>query len=221
MSSLENVIGTVDEVDGHYVATVFLGPGVPLFPVRSMYVHSMQISRVPGGTSIRYQGRDLPLVWSSVVLGYLRVWLALVAFAMPFVLMWGQSVDFGNWTRWECLVTYATALVWLLTFLPGRPSALAKRQLRVLGQATGAYFDPRRDHMLGRKGVCAMLEPSLRALGMEPDVASLRSGLGRKADARTLGMIYAFARYAAPDEPEYRPLVDETWARIEKLGPTA
>jgi hypothetical protein len=217
MSQMESVVGAVDGVKGHYVATVFLGLGVPLIPIKSMYVHSMQMTRLPGGTRITYQGRDLPLVWSSVVLGFLRVWLGLATFAMPFVLMWGQSVDFSNWTRWECLATYATAILWALTLVPGRLSAEKQKQLVWLGEATGSYFDPRRDGMLGRKGVCAMLEPNLRGWKVEPDVASLRAAIGR-ADAKLLGQIYAYARYAAPDEPDYAPVVDEAWARILTLG---
>jgi hypothetical protein len=182
-----------------------------------MYVHSMQVARIPGGTRVTYQGRDLPLVWSSVILGYLRVWLGVATFAMPFVLMWGQSVDFSNWTRWECLATYATALVWALTLLPGRLGAEQKKQLVVLGEATGSYLDPKRDGLIGRKGVCAMLEPALRAMGSiaEPDAASLRAAIP-KADRPLLGKIYAFARYAAPDSPEYAPVALEAWSKIAR-----
>ncbi len=218
MSSTESVLGTVDEVEGHFVATVFLGLGVPLVPIRSMYVHSMQISRVPGGTRVQYKGRDLPLVGSSVLLGYARVWLALATFAMPFVLMWGQQVDFSSWTRWECLATYACAALWALTFLPGRVSATEKKKLVCIGEATGAYLDPRRDGMLGRKGFCAMLEPALRAAGTEPDPASLRAAIARSNDTKVLGKIYAYARYAVPDSPEYGPVVDEAWSRITRLA---
>lgn len=215
MSSFESVLGTVDEVEGHFVATVYLG-GIPLVPVRSMYVHGMDIQRIPGGTSIRYQGRDLPLVWSSVILGYLRVWLALAGFAMPFALMWGQSVDFSNWTRWECLATYATFALWGLTFLPGRASAQRKKELIVLGRATGAYFDPLRDHAIGRQGVVALLEPALRAHGIEPDAKSLRAAIAKTNDAVLLGKIYAFGRYAAPESPELAPVVSEAWSKLER-----
>ena len=38
---------------------------------------------------------------------------------------------------------------------------------------------------MGRAGILAMLEPSLRAPGMEPDVASLGGGLGRQGGCET------------------------------------
>jgi hypothetical protein len=151
-----------------------------------------------------------------VILGYLRVWLGFATFATPFVLMWGQSVDLSDWTRWECLATYAMAFVWALTFVPGRLSAAKKKELAVLGRATGSYLDPRHDGPIGRAGVCAMLEPSIRALGVaQPDAASLRAAIP-KADPILLGKIYAYARYAAPESADYAPVVTEAWSKLER-----
>ena len=63
-----------------------------------------------------------------------------------------------------------------------------------------------------------MLEPALRAAGTEPDPASLRAAIARSNDTKVLGKIYAYARYAVPDSPEYGPVVDEAWSRITRLA---
>jgi hypothetical protein len=216
MSSIEMVVGTVDEVEGHYVATVFVGFGGPWFPLRSMYVHSVQYDRVAGGSRVRYQGSDLPLVWPSVLLGYARVWLGWLSFAMPWITMYGQAFEF-DLSRWEWQVCLATLIAWIATFVPGRLSAQKKKELAVIGRATGAYLDPARLDRLARLGRRSLMEPVLKAAGVAPDAAAAGRSLVARADGKLLEILYAYARYAQLDEPAWAPVAAESWQKLQRV----
>lgn len=212
MSSLEMMVGEVESVKGRYVGTLFVALGGPLFPSRSMYVERVEISSHGNARTIRYHGVDLPLCPSSVLLGYLRVWLAIAAFASPFVLMWGQDVDFE---RPEWLVTLALVATWIFTLIvPGRLRGEAKRRVELLGDVTGVYLDPKRFDAIQRAGRRAGLGDVIARRGVSiEDPEQARISVAR-ADRELLGSIYAFARYSAVDRPEWKVVAEEAWSRL-------
>src|SRR4051812_20244305 len=73
------MIGRTDEVDGHFVATRFVGL---LVPTESLYFarrNGRSSNSEASSEGVRIQ-RD----WRSIALGYGRVWLPIVAVALPF-----------------------------------------------------------------------------------------------------------------------------------------
>src|SRR5690606_17385515 len=138
---LEMMTGRVDETKkGHFVGTVFFAFIGPLFPIRSLYVVREDISRSGNTTPMRWERVDLPLQWRSVVLAYLRIWPAILAFVIPVAMMWGESVDF---TRPEWLITVALlGFSIAMTLLPGKLRGERARQVDVLKEATGLALEP-------------------------------------------------------------------------------
>jgi len=212
--SLEMMIGEVEHVKGRYVGTLFVALVGPLFPSRSMYVERVEMSSHGGARTIRYIGIDLPLCAKSVLLGYLRVWLALAAFASPFVLMYGESVDFS---RPEWFVTLALIAVWIFVLVvPGRLWGEQKRKIELLGDVTGVYLDPARFDEIQRAGRRAGLGDVIAQRGVsieDPEPARLAAA---RADRELLGSIYAFARYSAVDRREWKVVADEAWTRLSR-----
>jgi len=70
------MMGRIDEVDGHYIATRFVAF---LLPVECLYVAR------DGRTTMSGRGSDLRIQtdWRSVMLAYGRVWLPILAAALP------------------------------------------------------------------------------------------------------------------------------------------
>lgn len=212
---LEMMIGAVDQVKDRWVGTQFVALGAPLLPSRSMYVEHMEVEAYAGGRAIRYVGIDLPLCAKSVLLGYLRFWLGIAAFASPFVLMWGESVSFS---RPELGITAALIALWIfVVFVPGRLWGDAKRKVELLGDVTGVYLDPARFDAIQREGRRAGLGDVIAQRGVSvDDPEKARISIAR-ADRELLGSIYAFARYAAVDRREWRVVADEAWTRLQRV----
>lgn len=151
------VIGRLRRPRGHFVGTKFLFVGGPFIPLESMYVvnESSQSDRWGRNVTLTYRHYPMAMSWSSVVLGYLRVWLLLLAFAAPFVLMYGEPVDFS---RPELLVSVALFLAWLLAMtipaiVPHRLDGDAGR----LEELTGICLDPENMEDLTRAALRTML----------------------------------------------------------------
>jgi hypothetical protein len=83
--------GRIDEVDGHYVATKFFAFAIP---VACMYVaHEDPRSTKPGfdgGVKVRMDAR-------SIALAYARVWMPILAIAVPVLFVLRGSVPIAIW----------------------------------------------------------------------------------------------------------------------------
>ena len=139
------VIGRLPRPNGHFIGTKFLFVGGPLVPLESWYVMKETSRSDQWGRRVTYTYDHFTLRLSpaSVILGYLRVWLPYLALATPFILMYGESVDFG---RPELFVSYGLLALWLLLLivpgfvLRGPPTGDAAR----LATLTGISVDPER-----------------------------------------------------------------------------
>lgn len=206
------LIGQIDEVDGRHVSTDFAFLGGPLFPKRSWYVTGVSVSPSGNRSTDSWTGRRLPLQWYSVLLGYLRIWSFWLALAMPFILMWGEDVDFS---RPEYLVAVGLLVFWLLVlFLPGRLSRKAKAQLRVLARSTQLMLDPKRLPAHDRDFILKDLAKELQLLDVPTDTPAVlldRLGELEPADQEIL---YTYARYRSVKEPAWRNTADTIWQRL-------
>lgn len=195
------MLGRIHELDGHFVGTEFFAFVGPLIPLRSMYVTNEQFER-RGNVSIhRWQGVDVPLHPGSIVLGYLRVWLPILAFAMPFILMWGEPVELD---RQEYLVSVALFVAWIfLLVVPGRLSRRAKEEATILRAVTGIGLAPKRLDRFELETRTDRLAERLAAEGVSAtDPKDARAALdAAPRDVRAL--LFVYARYASRGEPAW------------------
>jgi hypothetical protein len=210
-SYLELLVGRIEEVDGEAIATHFLAPfGFPIFPQRSLYVRREQRDH---RRQMTHEGDPIPLVWKSVLLGYLRVWLGWATFTSPFWMMWGETVDFS---RPEWLVTAGLFAAWIFVLLvPGRLSAKGRAERQALYRATGSYLDPRRLGDFELESRTEDLERDLAQRGLPTEPAALLER-ARSADEPDARAIYAYARYAAAhtNDAAFASIADVAWARF-------
>ena len=210
-SYLELVAGRIEEVDGECIATHFFAPfAFPLFPQRSIYLRR-EVRE--GRRQMSHEGEPIPLVWKSVVLGYLRVWLAWAAFTSPFWLMWGERLDFG---RPEWFVVVGLFVAWILVLVvPGRLGGLAKAQRQALFRQTGLYLDPARLSSFELEERKEELERDVEGHGLPIEAGALDEALG-SADETQARLAYAYARYAAvfSKDAAFERTADAAWARF-------
>lgn len=140
------LVGAVDVVPGeggqqdHKVATRFIAFVGPLIPFRAMCVTSEDFQRHGNTSTHSYSGEDVKFSLASIALGYVRVWSWILAFALPFILYWKQSVHAYMLipSAYAAGVGIAAAVLpWLLT--RGRV-----KRLKVVRRVTGLGCDPSR-----------------------------------------------------------------------------
>ena len=198
------MIGRVDEVDGHFVATRFVALAVP---TECLYVsRKSPRSTIAGSTS---QEVRIQTEWRSVALGYGRVWLPVLAVALPIVQAGFGKVHATTWLLSAVLLALS-AYAHRLGKLPEREKA----RLRVLGTVTGLRIDP------------SKLPPSTReitreALGELMD----KGGIPTTPDAivsvledipmPAMPLVYGYACYAG-DSPEWRECATLVYQRYEQ-----
>lgn len=190
-SYLELVAGRIHAIDGACVATHFFALfGFPLLPQRSLYLESEVMEH---RRQMSHSGQPLRLVWSSVVLGYLRVWLGWAALSSPFWLMWGERLDFSRPEWW---VTGGLFAAWLFVlFVPGRLSARHAAELRLLQATTGIAVEPRHLGGFDLEGRYEDIVSALEHRGLSADPRALLDALAT-ADADAARLVFAYAKYA-------------------------
>jgi len=195
---------------------IFVGP---LLPLRSMYVMHESMSRSPGATHYKTSGISLPLQLSSVLLGYLRVWLAFACVASPFVMFWGESLD---WSRPEWRITALLFSCWLaVLLLPGIYFRLGAAKRDVLHEATGLYLDPERFDAMQRASRTDDLADALTRSGVDLEAIAPDPNLLGLLAPDTLKRVYAYARYASLADAQWRPVAEAAWARLENMPASA
>jgi hypothetical protein len=194
-------LGRVDEVDGDYIATRFVG----IVPAGSVYVARNGSLRATLGGSNELRIRTQ---WQSVLLGYVRTFLPLAAIALPLGELALGGVNTVTWVASACLIALS-----LVGHVAGRLPEREKARLQLLGTVSGIKIDP------------SKLEPSTR----ERKLASLRvlmdkGGIPLRPDEilsvlddiplPALPLVYAYLRYAG-DEPGWRECADIVLQRHE------
>lgn len=138
------LVGEIDSVPGegegqaHKVATRFFSFVGPLIPFESMCVTHEHFEHYGRRTTHSYSGEPVRLNPLSIVLGYLRVWLGVAVFALPFVLYWGQAVKASMFIP----SAWALGALLVVAFVPGLLARERRRKLAVLRRVVGLGCDP-------------------------------------------------------------------------------
>src|SRR5262245_12311786 len=123
-------LGKVESLGGHCVRTKFFLLGIPLFPIRSMYV----ISREGSG----FRGVEIPTHGISVLAAYARLFCAAPAGIGTVLAFSGETSSPASWAFAAISVLVWSATMWGL----GRLSAAEKRRREILLQITGLGLPP-------------------------------------------------------------------------------
>ncbi len=200
------MLGEVDNVDGHFIATKF---HALLVPTGSMYVVDQASSRSGNVTTMTWSGVPVKFNVKSALLAYPRVWLWMLAFAWPFLTHYGESLSSTPMSCWYTMGGMVAVAV--LAHVPGRLSEREKKRLRILGEVTGMRLDPSKLMPWTRESKRDVLEHQLREMGIDttPD------GVSRAcvdASPEVLSLLYGYARYAG-DDADWRRVADSVLAR--------
>lgn len=183
------IFGRIDEVDGHFVATRFFAG---LIPTGCVYIaRSGSRSKLPGSG----EGIAIPRDTRSIVIGYGRVWVPVLALALPILLLvLGAGVPAPTW-----FATFALLGIALIAWRAGRLSGEELAHLRLLGTVTGLKIDPSRltPQMRDAK------RDSLADLMDKGGIPTTAEGIIEVLDeipAPAMPLVYGYCRYAGNDE---------------------
>jgi hypothetical protein len=196
------MIGRVDEVDGHFVATRFVALAIP---TECLYVPNKGPRGSKPATSA---GIRIRTDWRSVGLGYARVWLPIVAVALP--------IAEGTFDRVHAptvLLSVMMLAVSVLAHRTGRLSEKEKARLRVLGTVSGLRIDPSKLQPNMREVKRASLGDLMEKGGIpttSPDILAVLDDI----PAPALPLVYGYACYAG-DDPEWRECAAAVYHRYE------
>lgn len=200
------ILGRIDEVDGHFIATRF---AAGLVPLGSVYVARRgSRSTLPGG------GAGLPIRRDarSIIVGYGRVWAPVLAVAMPAASAFGGHVPLVVWLTSVLLVTLAFA-----AWRSGRLGDEELAHLRLLGTVTGLKIDPSRLTPQMREAK----RDSLGALMEKGGIPMSADGILSVIDEIPLPampLVYGYCRYAGDDET-WRAVATQVYLRhLESEG---
>jgi hypothetical protein len=196
------MLGRIAEVDGDYIATDFLAG---IVPTACVYVPQpgVRSTRTAGDVRVRIQ-----LDWSSVLLGYARLWLPILAVAGPAIGVARGHAAPGTW-----VLSALLAVIALSSFRLGRLPESEKAQLRVLGTVAGLRIDPARLQPAARDSKRDLLGQLMMRAGipMTPDgVLSVLDDIPVPA----MPLVFGYARYAG-DTPEWRECAALVYARYD------
>lgn len=194
------IIGRTHEVDGHFVATKFIGL---LVPTESVYIAHR------GDRTKDADGLRLPIDWRSVALGCGRVWLPVVAVLLPLAQAISGHVHPLAWVASVIFIGLS-----VVAYRGGRLPDAEKARLRLLGSVTGLRIDPARLRRETRKvkldSLCELMEKGGIPLGAETLIAILD-----EIPIPALPLIYGYARYAG-DEPVWRECAELIYQRYQQ-----
>lgn len=202
------MMGRIDEVDGHFIATRFVAM---IFPAESVYISSSARSSRPDTDPRRTGSRlivPIRLDWQSVGLAYTRVWLPLVALLIPVVQLVLGVFSVATWFFSVMMIAAGFTALRL-----GRLSDASKARLRVLGTVTGLRIDPSKL----KEGTRTVKRDSLGDLMDKAGIplpASEILAVLEDIPPPALPLVYGFARYAG-DDPEWRTCAEAVFARYE------
>ena len=196
------MIGRVDEVDGHFVATNFVALAVP---TECVYVPNKGPRASRPGTPV---GIRIQTDWRSVALGYGRVWLPVLAIAFPVA-----EAVFDRIHAATIVLSLVMLTVSVLAYRSGRLSEREKARLRVLGTVTGLRIDPSKLLPNMREIKRASLGDLMEKGGIPMTPADILSVLD-DIPIPALPLVYGYACYAG-DDPEWRECAAAVYERHE------
>jgi hypothetical protein len=177
-----------------------------------MYVTRESSTRTPGATVYRASGVSLPIQWDSALLGYLRVWLAWACIASPFVLFWGEHLDFS---RSEWSITIGLLIAWIAVLvIPGFVLRAGSDRRNALALATGISVEPRRLGAVQRAGYRNSLAYDLESAQVDATDPARFAESSANIEPHWLPKLYAYASYAAADDSEWNATVEALWKRM-------
>jgi hypothetical protein len=196
------MLGRVDEVDGHYVATKFFAF---VIPTGCMYIpHEDPRSTKPGfGGEVR-----LRMDARTVGIAYARIWFPIVAFALPVA-----SALQGGFPAISMAVGALLVAVSIAAWRSGSLTDAEKQRLRLLGTVTGLRLAPARlqpqMRETKRESLGALMEKG--GIPLTPDgILSVIDDIPVPA----LPLVYGYARYAG-DTPDWVECANHIYARHE------
>lgn len=129
IGEIDAVPGTAGDLQTHQISTRFLAFIGPFIPFETLCVTSESFEHLGGRTTRHsWAGEKVRLNPWSILLGYLRVWLSIGIFALPFVLFWGQSVHAAQFVP----SGYALLALIVVMVVPGLLTRTRRKKLTVL-----------------------------------------------------------------------------------------
>jgi hypothetical protein len=195
------MLGRIDDVDGDFVATEFL---VCAIPTASVYVAD------PGARTTRSgDGRVRILTdWRSVVLGYIRFWLPLIAVGCP---------------SYQAVTSHVLPMTWLASGVgivvavaslgAGRLGEAEKARLRVLGTVSGLRLDPSRLREATRMVKRDLLGQLMTRAGIPTTPEGILEVLD-EIPVPAMPLVFGYACYSG-DSREWRECAELVYARYE------
>jgi hypothetical protein len=197
------MLGRIDEVDGDYVATEFAALTIPL---KCMYVARSS----PRATNPTGDGRTrIRKDWRSITLGYMRVWVPVVAVVLPAI----QALT-GELRRSTWLVSAAFLVLALVSYRSGRLPEVEKVRLRLLGSVTGLRIDPSKLNATTRDVKRDLLGQLMMRAGIPTTPDGILSLLD-EIPVPAMPLVYGYACYAG-DTPEWRACAAAIYGRYER-----
>jgi hypothetical protein len=196
------MLGRIAEVDGDYIATEFFAG---ILPTACMYVPQAGVrsTKTAGNGRVRIQ-----IDWSSVLLGYARLWLPVFAVAAPALGVASGHLAPATWGLSAVLVLMALA-----SRRVGHLSESEKAQLRVLGTVAGLRIDPARLQPATREVKRDLLGQLMTRAGIPTTPDGVLSVLD-DIPIPAMPLVFGYARYAG-DTPEWRECAALVYARYE------
>jgi hypothetical protein len=177
------MLGRIDEVDGHYIATKFF----VVVPLRSMYVGDKR-GQKSGPIAIKPN-------WKSAGLGFARVWLPVIGVVWPVIVGWGPN---GSIPIWGWLISVVLLAISGYAHRLGRLPEDEKARLRLLGTVTGMRIDPAKLLPSTRRSKREALEDLMTKGGIPTAPADIIAVLD-DIPIPALALVYGFARYSGDD----------------------
>jgi len=196
------MLGRIDEVDGHYIATRFF----VLVPLGSMYVasHAKKSSRQSNPVAIK-------MSWKSAGVGFARVWLPILGVVFPVLVGWGPS---GSIPIWAWLVSVVFFGIGIYAHRMGRLPEEEKARLRLLGSVTGMRIDPTKLEPRMRGSKREALEDLMTKGGIPTTPEDILSVLD-DIPIPALALVYGYACYSG-DDPVWTDAAQKIYERHER-----
>jgi hypothetical protein len=213
------MIGRIDEIDGHFIATRFIAM---IIPAECLYISSVGRPSRPDSTATTRQypraesdapqpSRNITPIrfeWRSVGLAYARVWFPVMAIAIPLI-----QLVLGVFSAVTWLVSVALIVVCFAAHRSGHLSEREKARLRVLGTVTGLRIDPAKlrenTRNVKRDSLGDLMDKAGIPLASGEIIAVLED-----IPMPALPLVYGYACYAG-DDPEWRSCAEAIYARYE------
>jgi hypothetical protein len=210
VGEIDNVPGLGADAQAHKIATRFVSFIGPLFPFQTMCVTYEHFETHGRSSTHSYSGETVRLSLISILLGYLRVWLAIAIFALPFVLYWGKSVE-----RYMFIPSgYALLALVAVLVLPGLLTRTRRKKLAVLRRVAGLGCDPKARYDFNRNETRDTLMAKLAEFGM-PTNAQVAADRVSSMNKEELELTFAAAWYQrASGAADWAPVMDAAWAKL-------